>query len=1029
MPATNKALSTKKIILIISLFFIVLTSLRIGWIIYYKSPNHPHADNGILQLENWEFTNKETITLDGEWEFYPGVFLNPAISETEVDNVENKQLISVPGGWDEISRMNEQFHFGTYRLRLILPNHHDEYGIHLKDISSAANVFVNGELIAEIGQPADSIDFYNSKLGTYKSSFYTDSNELNVMIHVANFEEALDGGITNSIRFGTAEAIHHKVNFSKMMQFIVALLIVVHGLYAFGLYIINRKQKQKELIYFGLLLIFAAFSTLVDDDKLLISALPIDATLSLKLLYLSFAGTVYFILKFIKYIFRIHHRLFKILFVLYGLLILAIFIVPSTKLIFISYAIILLNAISYIFMFVQIVKVIKQGNSDAIYILIGNFIKLVNVIWGMSINTNMLDIPYYPLDYIIAIMAFAGFLFKKHLRTVAQNVQQRKELQKADRKKDEFLANTSHELRNPLHGIMNIAQTVLDDKSETISKTNKENLQLLVQIGQRMTLLLNDILDMSRLQEKKIRLHKENVNLRAVTAGAIDIVQFMISGKNLQFHLNIPASFPEVKADENRLIQILLNLLHNAVKFTNEGSITIEATKQGHQATITITDTGIGISDEFQKQVFQSYEQEDASASSIGGGIGLGLAVCKQLVELHGGEIFVQSTVGKGSTFSFTLPLADNSIRSMAQNDGRSEVATTMEWDQDKEMKVLRENPDEQFIRDENSWVNILVIDDDHVNLRILKTMLSSEYNVFTTSSGKKALELLQTEEFDLIISDVMMPHMSGYELTQKIREQFSISELPILLLTARNQLEDIHTGFLAGANDYIAKPVEAVELKARVKALSHLKQSVVEQLRIEAALLQAQIKPHFLFNTLNSIASLSEIDPQRMFKLLNEFGNYLQSSFDIKNTSSLISFEEELEIIKSYVYIQKQRFGDRLQIKLQIDENINFNIPPFTIQPIVENAILHGVLKRQEGGTVCIRALDKGEYYEVAIVDDGVGMDESLVRVLLNRYDNPDHGIGIKNTHRRLHKFTGKGLKIESKITLGTTISFQIPK
>src|SRR5690625_5481669 len=104
-----------------------------------------------------------------------------------------------------------------------------------------------------------------------------------------------------------------------MMHFIVALLIVVHGLYAFGLYIINRKQKQRELIYFGLLLIFAAFSTLVDDDKLLISALPIDATLSLKLLYLSFAGTVYFILRFIKYIFRIHHRLFNILFVLYVL--------------------------------------------------------------------------------------------------------------------------------------------------------------------------------------------------------------------------------------------------------------------------------------------------------------------------------------------------------------------------------------------------------------------------------------------------------------------------------------------------------------------------------------------------------------------------------------------------------------------------------------------------------------------------------------------------------------------------------------
>src|SRR5690625_6872797 len=150
--------------------------------------------------------------------------------------------------------------------------------------------------------------------------------------------------------------------------------------------------------------------------------------------------------------------------------------------------------------------------------------------------------------------------------------------------------------------------------------------------------------------------------------------------------------------------------------------------------------------------------------------------------------------------------------------------------------------------------------------------MLSSEYNVFTTSSGKKALELLQTEEFDLIISDVMMPHMSGYELTQKIREQFSISELPILLLTARNQLEDIHTGFLVGANDYITKPVEALELKARVEALTNLKQSVQEQLHMEAAWLQAQIKPHFLFNTLNSIASLSEVDPSKMVKLINEF-------------------------------------------------------------------------------------------------------------------------------------------------------------
>src|SRR5690625_2915531 len=187
--------------------------------------------------------------------------------------------------------------------------------------------------------------------------------------------------------------------------------------------------------------------------------------------------------------------------------------------------------------------------------------------------------------------------------------------------------------------------------------------------------------------------------------------------------------------------------------------------------------------------------------------------------------------------------------------------------------------------------------------------------------SGDEALSIIDTGRYDLVISDVMMPNMSGYELTENIRKQFTISELPIILLTARHQLEDIYAGFHAGANDYVAKPVDALELKARVKALTDLKQSIYEQLRMEAAWLQAQIQPHFLFNTINTIASLGEVDPSRMIKLLDVFGRYLQRSFSINQTLLEIPVSEELDLVNSYLFIQKERFGDRLQIKRDIDD------------------------------------------------------------------------------------------------------------
>jgi sensor histidine kinase YesM len=326
----------------------------------------------------------------------------------------------------------------------------------------------------------------------------------------------------------------------------------------------------------------------------------------------------------------------------------------------------------------------------------------------------------------------------------------------------------------------------------------------------------------------------------------------------------------------------------------------------------------------------------------------------------------------------------------------------------------------------------ILAVDDDPVNLRVLEGILASEsesYDLVTVTSAQEALHRLDHREWDLIIADVMMPQMSGYELTRRVREYFSISELPVLLLTARSQQEDLYTGFHAGANDYIMKPVDSMELKSRVRALTDVKKSARERLWMEAAWLQAQIKPHFLFNTLNTIASLSHVDHVRMVNLIEEFGKYLRSSFNPQNLDRVVSLEYELALLKSYLYIEKERFGNRLDIVWEVDEQVSLLLPPLSIQPLAENAIRHGIMNRIDGGTLCIRIQQQEDGTEIAIMDDGVGMSQEELDRLLNPQQEQYSGIGLRNTDRRLKQVFGKGLYISSHPNQGTTVSFHVPR
>jgi two-component system sensor histidine kinase ChiS len=488
------------------------------------------------------------------------------------------------------------------------------------------------------------------------------------------------------------------------------------------------------------------------------------------------------------------------------------------------------------------------------------------------------------------------------------------DLKKVDKLKDEFLANTSHELRTPLNGIIGIAESLIEGATGPLSEQTKYNLEMIATSGHRLASLVNDILDFAKLRHQDLQLQHRAVDVYALTDIVLTLSEPLIAKKNVKLVNSISPGVHLVHADENRVQQILHNLIGNAVKFTEEGKIEvlgkIVSTPEQNYLAITVSDTGIGIPEDKFNRIFESFEQADGSTARQYGGTGLGLSVSKQLVELHGGKIWVESDVDKGSRFSFTLPLSEEkrSLDSKRTRSKTREVANVRHETTSKPVDspttidpILLPNAIAELASAiiENDYgimslvgnFNILIVDDEPVNLQVLSNYLLLEnYSITQAIDGIHALDIIETgQKFDLIILDVMMPKMSGYVVCQKLRERFPANELPIILLTAKNQVSDLVTGFDAGANDYLTKPFSKEELLTRVKVHLRLgqlntaygrfvpheflrflgRESIVD---VELGD-QVQQEMTILFSDIRSFTTMSELmTPQENFNFINAY-------------------------------------------------------------------------------------------------------------------------------------------------------------
>jgi diguanylate cyclase (GGDEF)-like protein len=399
-------------------------------------------------------------------------------------------------------------------------------------------------------------------------------------------------------------------------------------------------------------------------------------------------------------------------------------------------------------------------------------------------------------------------------------------LREADRLKDEFLANTSHELRTPLHGITGIAESLLKGIAGQFSGVAEENLLLIVSSARRLTNLVNDILDFSKLRHNSLKLIKRPVDLRSAGDLVISMLKILAEPKGLSLKNEIVSDVPTVIADENRLHQILYNLIGNAVKFTFEGSVVLKAYAQDDLVHIHVEDTGVGIPQNKREMIFRSFEQLDGGLGRAGSGTGLGLTITRQLVELHGGTIEVYAREGRGSIFAFTLPISNMTQRAEDIDNGQPNQAESRRQHQYtppvSHMHYAQSTYSEVDLATTRSadGEHILVVDDEVVNLRVIENhLLLKGYKVSTAISGAVALELVEKhgDDFNLVLLDVMMPGQSGFQVCELIRNQFRHDLLPIVFLTALTRDGDLEQCFSLGGNDYIPKPFSYAELLARI--------------------------------------------------------------------------------------------------------------------------------------------------------------------------------------------------------------------
>ena len=382
------------------------------------------------------------------------------------------------------------------------------------------------------------------------------------------------------------------------------------------------------------------------------------------------------------------------------------------------------------------------------------------------------------------------------------------DLEKASKYKSEFLANMSHELRTPLNSIILLSKLLSMNSDKKLDEDDVKKVSVINRAGNDLLLLINDILDLTKIESGKMELSVSELHSVDVIEEMRGLFGALSEEKKLDFivHDNFNDRF---ETDQTKLAQVLKNLLSNAFKFTKNGSVTLDIDSTQSELIIKVIDSGIGIQRDKLEHIFEAFKQGDGSISREFGGTGLGLSISKTIVELLNGRLIVESEFGKGTTFLVALPFLGTEIPLLAKDVTPVNSVVETVLDDDSALNA-----------DELANKNILIVDDDSRNIFTLTAVLENmKAEVYSAFNGKEAMEYLEGQRIDLILMDIMMPVMDGLNAIKAIKANEKFKDIPIIAITAKTMPQDKQDCLDAGANDYLAKPLDHSALISMVKA------------------------------------------------------------------------------------------------------------------------------------------------------------------------------------------------------------------
>lgn len=812
---------------------------------------------GSINLSGYDFNAHGYIPLDYQWEFYWKQLLVPADFAT--GKPEFTGYINVPGVWNGYNTGKETATgdgYATYRLAVknLAPG---EYGLKLPAMATAYRLWINDHETASNGRVATGSWMVPQQMPAV-AFFKTSGEDVFITVQVSNFMSD-KGGIWDKILLGTEQQIIKKRIVSIAFNLMLFGSILIMAMYHFALYFFRKKTVFT--FYFGLVCSVIALRILITGEFILVYLVPeMNWSFEIKTEFVTvYAGFAFFIL-FLHALYsgefsRKAVKFFIITSVVFLLITILLPVKMSAKLLPAYHVIIVAGFIYILYALIAAVKAKREG---AIYILAGCLILTFVVINDILDSNAVIHTGYFfPEGLIIFIFSQSFILarifslsmnrveelsyqlqvsynrideYNRNLETMidertAELADANARLVELDRTKTDFFANVSHELRTPLTLILAPVENALSGRKPV----TRDSLEMIHRNGRNLLYLINDLLDISRITAGRMTLELMECDLVETIRNCCADMEQAAGMHGISLNCRMPSVPVNVYIDENRIVRVINNLFSNSFKFTTSGgAIDVEVCSSNNSARIIFSDTGCGIPEDRIDQVFERFATVGTGAGGRCDGTGLGLSIVKDIINLHGGTVAVESRHEKqysgnhGTVFTLEIP------QGMKHLEGRNDIIFT------GRSAAIRQNfsgitgDTGVVVQPHNAEMNpgsnddlplLLIVEDNDDLRKLLVEMLSGYYSVYAASDGAEAIKILQdVNEIDLVVSDIMMPGMDGHELLKWMRAREEYNTIPVVFLTARADHFMKIISFEHGALDYVTKPFNADELLLRIK-------------------------------------------------------------------------------------------------------------------------------------------------------------------------------------------------------------------